>query len=120
MSCSVTIRKKGVYICCYNRNTEFYKALEGRPQEKWTEISVEDLDGALSNLEDEMKGYKKAIRRYEKSLEFLKLADDVHEALSSIDSLEETLEELKEAYYYIKFLIDIWYQDEGQMEWKIG
>ncbi|MBQ8427488.1 MAG: hypothetical protein IJX16_07015 [Clostridia bacterium] len=25
----------------------------------------------------------------------------------------------KEAFYYIKFLIDIWYQDEGQMEWKI-
>ena len=120
MSCYITIRKKGVSLCCYNRNTEFYKALEGRPEERWTEIRIEDLDGALSNLENEMNGYKKAIRRYEKSLEFLNEAEDIHEALSSIESLEESLEELKEAFYYIKFLIDVWYQDEGQMEWIIG
>ena len=31
-----------------------------------------------------------------------------------------TLEEMKEAFYYIKFLITVWYQDEGQMEWIIG
>ena len=120
MSCYVTIRKKGVVLCCYNRNTEFYKALEGRPQERWTEIKIEDLDVSLSNLEDEMKSCQKAILRYEKSLQFLKKTEDVHEVLSSIDSLGETLEEMKEAFYYIKFLITVWYQDEGQMEWKIG
>ena len=120
MSCYITIKKKGVTLCCYNRNTEFYKALSGRPEERWTEIRIEDLDTALSNLKDDMKGYEKAISRYEKSLEFLRDAEAVHETLSSIESLEETLEEKKEAFYYIKFLIDVWYQDEGQMEWQIG
>ena len=90
MSCYITIKKKGVTLCCYNRNTEFYKALSGRPEERWTEIRIEDLDTALSNLKDDMKGYEKAISRYEKSLEFLRDAEAVHETLSSIESLEET------------------------------
>ena len=39
MSCYITIKKKGVTLCCYNRNTEFYKALSG---EKGSYVTFED------------------------------------------------------------------------------
>lgn len=120
MSCYITIRKKGVYLCSFNRDTEFYKAFEGQASVQWSELRIEDLNAGLSYLEEDMNKYKKAIERYEKSLRYLKKADDVHEAISSIQGFEEEIEEEKEAYYYIKFLVDIWYQDEGKMEWKIG
>ncbi len=120
MSSYLTIKKKGVTICCYSRNTELYQAFSGYPEVEWTEVGIEDLNTALSNLEEDMKGYEKAIKRYEKSLGFLRKAEDIHETISSIQGLEESLEEKKEAFYYIKFLIEIWYQDEGHMEWQIG
>ena len=49
----------------------------------------------------------------------MKKAEDIYEALSSIDSFEESLEETREAFYYVKFLIEVYNQDKGNMEWKI-
>ncbi len=120
MSTYLTIKKKGVKLCSYSNNSEFYQAFGNFiPCDKWGECSLDDLYYGLNSLEEEIINYKKCVERYKASLHYLKKADDIYEALSSIDSFEESLEETREAFYYVKFLIEVYNQDKGNMEWKI-
>lgn len=121
MSSYLTIKKQGVKICSFSRNTIFYEVLYERVSyDKWTECDIRDLNMGYDDLQEEISNCKKAIERENKALSLLTQKEDIFDTLSSIDSLQETLEEKVEALMYIKFLIHIWEQDKGGLEWILG
>ena len=121
MSSYLQIRKKEVPLCCFNRNTEFYQAFEHKASyDDWSEVTDKELWVGYHDIEDEIKKYEKAIEREKTALKYLKKSDQIYEAISTIDSMGETIDELKEAKAYIRFLIYIWEEEPGGMEWKVG
>lgn len=120
MSSYLTIKKKGVKLCSFSRNTMFYEALYGRaPYENWSKCDIFDLNVGYDALQEEICDYKKAIARENKALNFLTNKDDIYDALGSIDRLQEALDEKYEASMYIKFLMLICQEDTDGLEWII-
>lgn len=121
MSSYLSIRKNGVKLCCFNRNTEFYQAFEHKASyDEWSELTDKKLWDGYHDIEEEIKKYEKTIEREKTALNHLRKAQEIYEAIGTIDSIGETIEELKEAKAYIRFLIYIWEESPGGMEWHVG
>ena len=122
MSCYLTVRKKGVELCSFSRNTEFYEALNhGVKFGDWCSCDIDDLRCGCEQLQNEINDYKHQIENENKALQFLHDRENVYCAIDRIDFLEGEIENKVEVLIYIKFLMHVWHQgDEGEMEWMLG
>lgn len=120
MSSYLMIKKNGVKLCCFNRNTEFYQAFENIVSfENWSELTDKQLWRGYDEVVAEIKNYRKAIEREKTALNYLKGTEEIYEAIGTIDSMMDTIEELTDVKAYIRFLIFIWEEDPGGMEWRV-
>ena len=120
MSSYLNIRKDGVRLCAYSRNTEFYGALEGMANyESWSECTAQDFWHGYDYLAEEIEKYEKAVARENAALNYLRTGEEIYNALSSIDSLKETIEEKKEALHVIGFLARMCEDEPGKVECRL-
>lgn len=108
MSSYLSFRKNGVFLTDYSRNTHIYEAFyDQAPYDKWGTVTYEDLLRGLNELFDEKKGYEKAIKRQKTALQYLKDEEAIYEAISSIQGMEEMIEELVDAIAEVRLLMRI-------------
>lgn len=115
MSSYLTIRKNGVYLCAYSRSHPFYQALKDYvPNGQWGVCTSSDLTAVISEIDERIKRFQKATDKEREALPYLKSYEDVYEAINSIHSLKEEIEDLNRCNEFCHFLIDC--SDEGTYE----
>lgn len=122
MSCYLTIRKKGVELCSFSRNTDIYEALNEKARfDEWSSCDLEALNAGYEYLKDEIFAYNQKVNNENKALQFLRVKEDIYEAIEKIEWLQEEIRDKTEALNYISFLIHVWHQNgDGEMEWTLG
>ena len=88
---------------------------------------IAETKGSLDSLQ--MRGVEAAKIECAKKLfnkmstskvRYLKTGEEIYNALGTIDSMTETIEEKKEALHFIIFILRMPNIDEGKLEWMLG
>lgn len=130
MSSYLSIRKNNEGLFSFSRNDDIYQAVNPHIEYgKWEEVTQNTLAIILEENDEDIRNTKLAIAREEKALPYLKTSEDVYEATSSIQSLEESLKDYDRVQWFIRFLSQIleeieWeHKSEGEpkskLEWCI-
>lgn len=101
---------KDVHLIDYSRNTHIYKAFEGFPYGKMRMVRGFDFDVAEHNLNKEIKQLEDSLDTWDKTLDGVReivannIVEKVFDIISTMKSIKEEIDELKNALVEINFL----------------
>ena len=108
MSSYLSLRKNGVNIISFSRNSEIYQVLKCQaPIGEWAPMDSKVLREGLEELYDSKQRCLDYKKTEEKALEYLSSTEDIYEAVSSIQNIEEQIEGIDRCIAYLDLLIKI-------------
>lgn len=132
MSSYLSLRKNGVNLISFSRNSEIYQVLKYQaPIGEWAPVDIKALHEGLEELYDSKQRCLNYKKREEKALEYLSSTEDIYEAVSSIQNTEEQIEGIDRCIAHLDLLIEIaketvyeyengvYEKKEIKFEWKI-
>lgn len=126
MSSYLSFRKNGVDIGSYSRNSKIYEVFESQiPYGKWSKLDVDALSHGITVLQEEIREDKVTIEKYQRIIVNLKTYEDLWEAETSVEGLEEDIKECETTIATIQTYLNIYnkyaYEEdqEEKWEWKI-
>ncbi len=108
MSQYLVIKKDGVTLGEWSSSTCMYQAFPGATYEEKVFNPAERFEIATLIIQSKIDEYKKSIIKYNKMLDGNLAYEERWDCLTSIEELEEEIEECKKAMHDVLFMQDCW------------
>lgn len=111
MSQYFTIRKNGINVFSFSRNSKEYEALYNKVSYPgdWKPLDIEVVERAISYLKEDMRDKLDRINDLYEALKYFKTDAQVIEALSTIKDIKDEVEEINASIYVLGVIEDTYY-----------
>lgn len=97
MSQYLSIYKGNTYLFSFSRSTQVYQAFGLSYTSGKTELTKQDIDAALSKINNSLQDIEQDINDEQQALKYIKSAQDIRESVGYIRELKESKEEKERA-----------------------